>query len=193
VLRVFVGDAKENALGERDFAKMGVESEDARGDARSRLGEVESTQQTGKRWANWLLFQPREGDLRCWGHPVLGQEEREQEREEEVKEGDGSENINTNTINNDTVRFPFKDSDVICAKVREISRKPDEIYGVIERLLGPNSKKLELFARNWNVSSARKYQNWVCIGNQIQKTVIMDREISRKFDKEYPEFASTKS
>ena len=126
-------------------------------------------------------------------HPVLGQEEREQEREEEVKEGDGSENINTNTINNDTARFPFKDSDVICAKVREISRKPDEIYGVIERLLGPNSKKLELFARNWNVSSARKYQNWVCIGNQIQKTVIMDREILRKFDKEYPEFASTKS
>ena len=126
-------------------------------------------------------------------HPVLGQEEREQEREEEVKEGDGSENINTNTINNDTARFPFKDSDVICAKVREISRKPDEIYGVIERLLGPNSKKLELFARNWNVSSARKYQNWVCIGNQIQKTVIMDREISRKFDKEYPEFASSKS
>ena len=67
--------------------------------------------------------------------------------------------------------------------------KPDEIYGIIERLVGSNSKKLELFARNWNVSSARRYQNWVCIGNQIQKTVIMDDEISKKFDREYPEFA----
>ena len=111
---------------------------------------------------------------------------------EKKENEEGSENNNDNDKLNS---FPFKDSDVICAKVREVSRKPDKIYGIIERLVGSNSKKLELFARNWNVSSARRYQNWVCIGNQIQKTVIMDDEISKKFDREYPEFApaATKS
>jgi len=125
-------------------------------------------------------------------YPVVAGYEEEEERKEKG-ERDGSENKNTIEDDNDgKVHFPFKDSDVICAKVREVSRKPDEIYGVIERLVGPNSKKLELFARNWNVSSARKYKNWVCIGNQIQETVIMDREIRSKFDKEYPEFATTR-
>ena len=129
-------------------------------------------------------------------YPIVDRQGRgidEEEEENEKKENEeGSENNNDNdTLNS----FPFKDSDVICAKVREVSRKPDEIYGIIERLVGSNSKKLELFARNWNVSSARRYQNWVCIGNQIQKTVIMDDEISKKFDREYPEFApaATKS
>ena len=56
MLRVFVGDAKENAVGEIDFAKMGVESEDARGDARSRLDEVESVEQTGERRTHGVLL-----------------------------------------------------------------------------------------------------------------------------------------
>ena len=56
MLRVLVGDAEENAAGEGDFAKVGVESWDARGDARSRLGEVESVEQTGERRTHGVLL-----------------------------------------------------------------------------------------------------------------------------------------
>ena len=38
------------------------------------------------------------------------------------------------------------DCDVIVSEVRETSRKPDEIYGLIERL-SPGTRKLELFGR----------------------------------------------
>ena len=36
------------------------------------------------------------------------------------------------------------------AEVRDTSHKPDEIYGIIERL-SPGSRKLELFGRMHNV------------------------------------------
>lgn len=39
----------------------------------------------------------------------------------------------------------FLDCDVIVAEVRETSRKPDEIYGIIERL-SPNSRKLGMIS-----------------------------------------------
>lgn len=85
-----------------------------------------------------------------------------------------------------------KDSDVICSKVREVSRKPDEVYGIINRLVGQESKKIELFARNWNVVAASKYKNWVAVGNQIRKTEIDkdDLELKRRFQQTYPEFAN---
>ena len=42
------------------------------------------------------------------------------------------------------------DCDVIVAEVRATSHKPDEIYGIIERL-SPGSRKIELFGRHHNV------------------------------------------
>lgn len=42
------------------------------------------------------------------------------------------------------------DGDVIVAEVRATSHKPDEIYGIIERL-SPGTRKLELFGRPHNV------------------------------------------
>ncbi len=36
---------------------------------------------------------------------------------------------------------PFMDTDVIVSEVRETSRKPDEIYGLIDRLV-PNGRKV---------------------------------------------------
>ncbi|KAF8819989.1 putative methyltransferase MTA70 [Cardiosporidium cionae] len=53
------------------------------------------------------------------------------------------------------------DCDVIVSEVRETSRKPDEIYRIIERLC-PNSLKLELFGRQHNVRN-----NWITLGNQL--------------------------
>jgi mRNA (2'-O-methyladenosine-N6-)-methyltransferase len=57
--------------------------------------------------------------------------------------------------------FPFLDCDVIVSEVRETSRKPDEIYKLIERL-APDSLKLELFGRMHNTC-----RNWITLGNQL--------------------------
>jgi mRNA m6A methyltransferase catalytic subunit len=53
------------------------------------------------------------------------------------------------------------DCDIIVAEVRATSHKPDEIYGIIERL-SPGTRKVELFGRPHNVQP-----NWVTLGNQL--------------------------
>ena len=55
------------------------------------------------------------------------------------------------------------DQDVIVSEVRETSRKPDELYLIIDRILGAkkvNAKKLEIFARENNLR-----EGWLSIGN----------------------------
>ncbi len=63
------------------------------------------------------------------------------------------------------------DCDVIVAEVRATSHKPDEIYGIIERL-SPGTRKIELFGRPHNVQP-----NWVTLGNQLDGIVIHDEEM----------------
>jgi hypothetical protein len=46
-------------------------------------------------------------------------------------------------------------------EIRDTSHKPDEIYGLIERL-SPGTRKLEIFGRAHNVQ-----KNWVTLGNQL--------------------------
>lgn len=46
----------------------------------------------------------------------------------------------------------------------ETSRKPDEVYGVIERL-APHGRKLELFGRKHNIRPG-----WLTLGNQREYT-----------------------
>ena len=53
------------------------------------------------------------------------------------------------------------DCDVIVAEVRATSHKPDEMYGIIERL-SPGTRKIELFGRPHNVQP-----NWITLGNQL--------------------------
>jgi mRNA m6A methyltransferase catalytic subunit len=53
------------------------------------------------------------------------------------------------------------DTDVLVSEVRETSRKPDEIYNMIERMF-PGSLKLEIFGRPHNT-----HTNWVTLGNQL--------------------------
>jgi mRNA (2'-O-methyladenosine-N6-)-methyltransferase len=65
----------------------------------------------------------------------------------------GSPNINRNV-----------DCDVIVAPIRETSRKPDEIYGIIERMC-PESKRVELFGRVHNTRPG-----WLTLGNQLPET-----------------------
>ena len=60
------------------------------------------------------------------------------------------------------------DCDVVCSEVRETSRKPDEMYDLLERL-APGSRKLELFGRPHNV-----HKGWTTLGNQLGKTCITE-------------------
>ena len=72
------------------------------------------------------------------------------------------------------------DTDVIVAEVRATSHKPDEIYGVIERL-SPGTLKVELFGRPHNCQP-----NWVTLGNQLDGVRILDQSIRSSFYKRYP-------
>lgn len=71
------------------------------------------------------------------------------------------------------------DCDVIVSKVRETSRKPDEIYGMIERMF-PGGRKVELFARPHN-----RMPGWISLGNQLKGTYIEDPDILEKYRKTY--------
>ncbi|BES91814.1 N6-adenosine-methyltransferase [Nesidiocoris tenuis] len=72
------------------------------------------------------------------------------------------------------------DSDVIVAEVRATSHKPDEIYGIIERL-SPGTRKIELFGRPHNVQP-----NWITLGNQVEGVRLVDPELRAAFRKRYP-------
>lgn len=66
------------------------------------------------------------------------------------------------------------DCDVIVSEVRETSRKPDEIYNLIERM-SPGTKKIELFARPHN-----RWPGWISLGNQLPGIYIEDPDILKK-------------
>ena len=72
------------------------------------------------------------------------------------------------------------DCDVIVAEVRATSHKPDEVYGLIERL-SPGTRKIELFGRAHNCQP-----NWVTLGNQLEGVVLYDDDLRNGFYKRYP-------
>ncbi|VDL94447.1 unnamed protein product [Schistocephalus solidus] len=72
------------------------------------------------------------------------------------------------------------DCDVIVSEVRETSRKPDEIYGIIERL-SPGTRKVELFGRPHNLQA-----NWITLGNQLDGTYLIDPAVVDRYRKRYP-------
>lgn len=72
------------------------------------------------------------------------------------------------------------DSDVIVAEVRATSHKPDEIYGMIERL-SPGTRKIELFGRPHNIQP-----NWITLGNQVDGIRLIDPDLIESFKKRYP-------
>uniref|UniRef100_H2Y8F1 mRNA m(6)A methyltransferase n=1 Tax=Ciona savignyi TaxID=51511 RepID=H2Y8F1_CIOSA len=78
------------------------------------------------------------------------------------------------------------DCDVLVAEVRDTSHKPDEIYGLIERL-SPGTRKLELFGRVHNLQP-----NWVTLGNQLDGVHLAEYEVIAKFKKKYPDGKVTK-
>lgn len=72
------------------------------------------------------------------------------------------------------------DTDVLVAEVRATSHKPDEVYGVIERL-SPGTRKIELFGRMHNCQP-----NWITTGNQLDGIKIVDPDLDVSFYRKYP-------
>uniref|UniRef100_A0A0G4FK01 Uncharacterized protein n=1 Tax=Chromera velia CCMP2878 TaxID=1169474 RepID=A0A0G4FK01_9ALVE len=68
------------------------------------------------------------------------------------------------------------DCDVIVAEVRETSRKPDEIYRIIERM-APGCLKVELFGRMHNTR-----KNWITLGNQLKGVRLTDPGLRQKYN-----------
>ncbi|XP_031561596.1 N6-adenosine-methyltransferase subunit METTL3-like [Actinia tenebrosa] len=73
------------------------------------------------------------------------------------------------------------DCDVLVAEVRETSHKPDEIYGLIERL-APGTRKLEIFGRQHNIQP-----NWITLGNQLDGVHLLEPDVVARFKKRYPD------
>lgn len=71
------------------------------------------------------------------------------------------------------------DCDVIVSEVRETSRKPDEIYTIIDRLLKnrKSTKKLEIFARENNLR-----EGWMSLGNQLPGNHVTDPKIKQRLN-----------
>ena len=69
------------------------------------------------------------------------------------------------------------DCDIIVAEVRATSHKPDEIYGIIERL-SPGTRKIELFGRAHNVQP-----NWITLGNQLSGVRLVEPNLIEAFKK----------
>uniref|UniRef100_A0A8C9HEF2 mRNA (N6-adenosine)-methyltransferase n=1 Tax=Piliocolobus tephrosceles TaxID=591936 RepID=A0A8C9HEF2_9PRIM len=69
------------------------------------------------------------------------------------------------------------DCNVIVSEVRETSRKPDEIYSLIERLC-PQNLKIELFGRPHNIRN-----NWITLGNQLNGVVLHHPQIKQRYNK----------
>lgn len=70
------------------------------------------------------------------------------------------------------------DCDIIVAEVRATSHKPDEIYGIIERL-SPGTRKIELFGRAHNVQP-----NWITLGNQLNGVRLVEPNLIEAFKKQ---------
>ncbi|KAL3499079.1 hypothetical protein ACH5RR_041811 [Cinchona calisaya] len=73
------------------------------------------------------------------------------------------------------------DTDVIVAEVRETSRKPDEMYPMLERIM-PRARKLELFARMHNCQAG-----WISLGNQLNGVRLVDEGLRARFKAAYPD------
>ncbi|CCE72755.1 Piso0_000349 [Millerozyma farinosa CBS 7064] len=71
----------------------------------------------------------------------------------------------------------FLDTDVVVSGTRETSRKPDEIYDIVERIIGLHARKLEIFGRDHNIRPG-----WLTIGNQLSGYDLHERELVIKYE-----------
>ncbi|WLF77182.1 methyltransferase [Lodderomyces elongisporus] len=69
------------------------------------------------------------------------------------------------------------DTDVVASNTRETSRKPDELYEIIERMVGKHARKLEIFGRMHNTRPG-----WLTIGSQLQGVSLSEPEVIQRYN-----------
>uniref|UniRef100_A0A060T8V8 mRNA m(6)A methyltransferase n=1 Tax=Blastobotrys adeninivorans TaxID=409370 RepID=A0A060T8V8_BLAAD len=69
------------------------------------------------------------------------------------------------------------DVDTIVSVTRDKSHKPDELYGIVDRLVGQHARKLELFGREHNLRDG-----WLTVGNQLQGNRILETQVRQRFE-----------
>ncbi|GLB33550.1 putative MT-A70-domain-containing protein [Lyophyllum shimeji] len=94
--------------------------------------------------------------------------------------------VKTVTDESGALKFPSwinrgLDTDVIVSEVRETSRKPDEVYGLIERMC-PGGRKIEVFGRKHNTRPG-----WLTLGNQLGADQIYEEDLAARIKAKYPE------
>ncbi|TBU44758.1 MT-A70-domain-containing protein [Dichomitus squalens] len=94
--------------------------------------------------------------------------------------------VKTVTDEHGNLKFPSwanrgLDTDVIVSEVRETSRKPDEVYGLIERMC-PGGRKIEIFGRRHNTRPG-----WLTLGNQLGADQIYEEDLRARIKARYPE------
>ncbi|KAE9386814.1 MT-A70-domain-containing protein, partial [Gymnopus androsaceus JB14] len=73
------------------------------------------------------------------------------------------------------------DTDVIVSEVRETSRKPEEVYGLIERMC-PGGRKVEIFGRKHNTRPG-----WLTLGNQLGPDQVYEEDLAKRIKAKYPD------
>ncbi|KDQ64738.1 hypothetical protein JAAARDRAFT_52683 [Jaapia argillacea MUCL 33604] len=94
--------------------------------------------------------------------------------------------VKTHTDEHGQLKFPSwvnrgLDTDVIVSEVRETSRKPDEVYGMIDRMC-PGGRKIEIFGRKHNTRAG-----WLTLGNQLGADQIFEEDLAARIKARYPE------
>ncbi|KAI9507701.1 MT-A70-domain-containing protein [Russula earlei] len=87
--------------------------------------------------------------------------------------------VKTNYDSDGNLKFPSwanrgLDTDIIVSEVRETSRKPDEVYGLIERMC-PGGRKIEIFGRKHNTRPG-----WLTLGNQLGSDQIYEEDLATR-------------
>ncbi|CDK27214.1 unnamed protein product [Kuraishia capsulata CBS 1993] len=68
------------------------------------------------------------------------------------------------------------DQQTLVSSTRQTSRKPDELYGLIERLVGKKSRKLEIFGKDYNTRPG-----WLTIGDELKGSHIVERDVADRY------------
>jgi mRNA m6A methyltransferase catalytic subunit len=105
--------------------------------------------------------------------------------------------VKTHIDDSGNLKFPSwanrgLDTDVIVSEVRETSRKPDEVYGMIERMC-PGGRKIEIFGRKHNTRPgyvgrglvlggrmAQLFLRWLTLGNQLGADQIYEDDMAER-------------
>jgi mRNA m6A methyltransferase catalytic subunit len=105
--------------------------------------------------------------------------------------------VKTHIDDSGNLKFPSwanrgLDTDVIVSEVRETSRKPDEVYGMIERMC-PGGRKIEIFGRKHNTrpgyvgresvhggGMAQSFVRWLTLGNQLGADQIYEDDMAER-------------